>query len=105
MWIVPLRLVKNEVPFPVERFEVGFDTGGLVRFLVLVASDVELHALLAAHLSDQWLEHLLEEGVLQFVVLHVTVHGASSAYEVQQLYVPLDELRVQSPVEKCLDDI
>ena len=64
-----------------------------------------MHVPFPAHLTDQRFEYLLKKRVLQFVVLHVAVHRCLSVYIFQQLYIPVDEVRVQSTVQADIDNI
>ena len=99
------RLVEDEVAFPVERFQVGLYARGLVGLFLLVAPDVQRDLVLFADFGHQWLEHLLEERVLQLVVLHVAIYRRLPVHELQQLDIPPDELRVQRLCEKSLYDV
>lgn len=105
MRIFLLRLVKDQVPLPVQGFEVGLYPGSLVGFLLLVPPDLKRYFLLFPDFGHERFEHLLKERVLQFVVLHVAIHGGFSADELQQFDIPTDEFGVQGLGEKSLDDI
>ncbi len=74
-----LGLVEHQQPLAVERFEVGFDTHGLVGLFLLVRNDREADSRLFRLACDRLFEHLLKEGVLQGVVLLHDVYRAASA--------------------------
>ena len=105
MRIVPFSLVEDEVPFAVERFKVGFDTRSLVRLLLLVAPDEQRNLLFAPDLCHQRFEHLLEERVLQFVILHVAIDIGLSSDKIKHPDIPVNELRIECLRQESLDDI
>ena len=66
-------LIEDEVSFPVQRFQVRFDTGGFIRFLFRVRIDVQFYTLFLFGFPYKRFEYLLEERVLKLVVLHKVV--------------------------------
>lgn len=60
--IVLFGFIEDEVPFPVQRFQVGFDTGTFFGLSFFVGMDVKLHVPFPAHLTDQRFEYLLKKG-------------------------------------------
>ena len=103
--VVSFGFVEDEISFPVQRLQIGFDTCSLIGFSSFVRLNIELNILFTPCFTHQRLEYLLEERVLQFIVLHVAIHGNFSAHVFQQLHIPVNEFCVQSTVQTWLDDI
>ena len=89
----------------IETLKVCLDARGLVGLFLLIALNVERDVFLLSHLSDERSKYLLEERILELVVFHPAIYGATPSHVFEQLHIPVDEFGIECLCEACLDDI